>query len=272
MIKFTDLGRVFINPFPFLGEDYYKKVTYDEFFKVVKHYINREFYEKSLRIYNLKRVKDPDWVINKKPFEMSMEEYAEWRTPAVDLTEMLKVVVPFCPGLFESDSRTARILVKHFGRIVTTSIYGQSPKERQKAKADIAKMLERPRHLKGSKIYIPPFLSLNDMCAYIHRITNYLRDNAILLFRDHLNASTAKCLKTAFIINTIKNPEILKALQDKDKRFMEVIKKGYMGMLINKPKELTITLVANFLNLTPKGLKQQLKEERRHPNTCHLDW
>lgn len=247
-VKFASCSRVFSEPFV-EQPDYYKTATYEDVFKEVKEDINNNFYTKTFSGEDI-RLQDGE-----------------------DLTLLLKWLVPQTPDLFEANSPGARKLVAHFGKLIGTSYYGQTSKERQKAKDAINDILNNKHpYAKYGKVHIQPFLSLNDMCAYIHRITNYLRDNAILLFRDRPNASTAKCLKTAFIINTIKDPEILKALQDRDKRFMEVIKKGYMGMLINKPKELTITLVANFLKLTPKGLKQQLKEERRHTDTCHLDW
>jgi len=41
-------------------------------------------------------------------------------------------------------------------------------------------------------------------------------------------------------------------------------------MLIEKPKELTKKLVADFFGLTLKGFEQKLKEEKHYPNTVHL--
>lgn len=255
MGKFTDFGRGFREPF--LENDYYKTVTYNDVFKAVRADIEKHFYTITHRAKKLKRIKDPDAVFPEKTSEMSMEEFIAWRAPDVDLTKLLKELMPGCPDLFESDNPTARILVKHFGKLVNTARYAQRP-ERQKARDDIDKMLEGPHYLKASKIYIPPFLSLNDMFSYIHKITVHLKTQYIESF-DHESLNK----------RDINDKNTLRELEKADYRLVEIAREGHIDILLRKPKELTRKLMANFFGLTLRGLEQQLKEERKHPNTYH---
>ena len=230
-VKFTSAGKVFHDPFA-VDPYYYKTVTYEDVFKAVEKDINDNFYTMT----------NPAEGIRLKS--------------NIDLTSSLKAFVPCCPDLFESDAPDARKLVAHFGKLIQTKYYGRTYRERQEAKNAIDDILNNPHpHAKWSKVYIPPFLSLNDMCAYIHQITKYLKKQYI---KSHGLEDTTD-YKTLEKLNA-------------DKRLIELARKRYIKVLISRPKELTITLVAAFLDLSPNGLKQQLKEERQHPNVCHSNW
>jgi hypothetical protein len=234
MKKVKYSSRVFSDPFA-ADPDYYKNKSYDDVFKAVKEEINNNFYTWT---------KSAEYIRLKSDF---------------DLTSTLKAVVPWCPDLFESDSPDARKLVAHFGELIQISYYGQSHRERQKAKKAIDDILNNPHpHAKWGKVRIPPFLSRNDLCAYLHQITKYLREQHINCYGNDIPPKMTA--------------EILNVLKETDKRLLEIVKKRYLKVLLKKPKELTIKLVADFLGLTTNGLRQQLKEEKRHPNTCQLNW
>ena len=224
--KFTRPDRGFFPPFA-AEPDYYKTKTYEEVFKAVREDIENNFYK---------------WTYS--------EEYLK---PLPDdpenLTKWLKLLVPVCPDLFESNNLYARKLVAHFGRLVNTLLYPQNPKEREKAKDAIDSILSgKTKDAKWSKKYIQPLLSLNDMVTYIHQITKYLRKQYIKEYGDEpLNNED------------IKDPKELERLKKKDQRLVSLVKSGDIQMLIAEPKSFTQKLVADFLGLTLKGLKQQLK-------------
>lgn len=230
-VKLTSFGKVFCDPFV-TDPDYYKTVTYEDVFKAVENDINNNIYTFT-----------------------KGAEYIRLKSD-IDLTSSLKALVPWCPDLFESNSPDARKLVAHFGKLIQKAWYGRTYRERREAKNAIHDILNNPHpHAKWSKVRIPPFLSLNDMCAYIHQITKYLRQQYINSYG----------LEDTTDYKTLKE-------SNADKRLIELAKKGYIKMLVSRPKQLTITLVADFFGLSFKGLNQQLKEERRHPNVCHSDW
>lgn len=231
-VKFTSFGKGFHDPFA-ADPDYYKTVTYEDVFKAVENDINNNFYTCT------------------KP-----AEGIRLKSDIYDLTSSLKAFVPWCPDLFESDLPDARKLVAHFGKLIQKVYYGRTYRERREAKNAIYDILNNPHpHAKWSKVRIPPFLSLNDMCAYIHQITKYLKKQYIKSYG-------------------LEDTTDYKTLEESnaDKRLIELARKRYIKMLVSRPKELTITLVAAFLGLSSNGLKQQLKEERQHPNVCHSNW
>lgn len=248
--KHTSLGKGFINPF--VEPDYYKKVTYDEFFQT----INKELLDYTVLVSadHLKPIRDTDLVINKNPHEMSCEEFMAWRAPSVsekELTARLKQLVPYCPDLWESNNPTARLLVKHFGRLLNTALHGKY-KERKKAASDINDITtSRPKDAKWKKKYIPPFLSLNDMYECIHKITKYLRTQCTKAYPDELLTE-----------KDIEDISILEGLKEVDPRLVDIVQKGQTKTLIGATKTLTKELIADFLGLTLNGLEQQLKPKK----------
>jgi hypothetical protein len=98
------------------------------------------------------------------------------------------------------------------------------------------------------------------MVTYIHQITRYLRKQYVKEYGcEPLNEK-----------DIIKDTEALEGLKKTDQRLVTLLKSGYTKMLIEKPKELTKKLVADFFGLTLKGFEQKLKEEKHYPNTVHL--
>lgn len=167
-----------------------------------------------------------------------------------DLTKKLKIILPSCPDLFKSNSPEARKLVAHFGELHWQSLYAQNTQKRNEATEAISDMLSYKyvKHAKGSKVYIPPLLSLNDMVAYIHRITKHLKSQVCP--EDDLNDPQASYFT--------------------DPRLRDLVKKNkeYIYILYKKPKELTKKLVADFFGLTLKGLNQKLKQEKHPLHAC----
>ena len=224
---FTRPDKGFIDPFP-AEPDYYKTKTYEKVFKAVREDIGNNFYKFAYSAAELESLSSDD---------------------PEHLTKMLKLLVPVCSDLFESDNPSARKLVAHFGRLVNTLLYPQNPKEREKAKDAIDSILSgKTKDAKWSKKYIQPLLSLNDMVTYIHQITKYLRKQYIKEYEgEPLNNED------------IKHPKELERLKKTDQRLVSLVKSGDIEMLIAEPKSFTQKLVADFLGLTLKGLKQQLK-------------
>ena len=232
--KVTRPGKGFIEPFA-AEPDWYKTRTYEEVFEAIRKDIKKNNYKCTYSAEELKPpADDPE-----------------------HLTKMLKLLVPWCPDLFESDNPSARKLAAHFGRLLNTWLYSRNHEERQGAKDIIDIILSgKTKDAQWSKKYIQPLLSLNDMITYIHKITGYLR-------KEYVNEYDHEPLNK----ENIENPRELERLKKTDHRLVALVESGYMEMLINSPKKLTKKLVADFLGLTLKGLEQKLKNTILTPST-----
>jgi len=226
----THPGKGFFPPYP-AEADYYKTKTYEEVFKTVKEQFGKNIYKWTFSADELNlQADDPEY-----------------------LTEMLKLLVPKCPDLFESDNPSARKLVAHFGRLVNTLLYPVNPEERGKTKDTFDIILSGTKDAKWRKKYIQPLLSLNDMVTYIHQITEYLRKQYIEEYGDEpLNKED------------IKDPKELERLEKTDQRLVTLVKSGDIQMLIAKPTTFTQKLVADFFKRTLGGLQQSFKKKKKH--------
>jgi len=228
--------KFFIAPFVHIPK-YYEKVSYDEVFREVQKHIGNDVYRWTYLANYLKDTFPPD----------------------IDLTQLLQSLRPYCPDLSESDSPGSEKLAAHFGRhligLLRDFHYAPTPQEREKAREEIDAIIKnKAPERKRKKIPIPPPLSLNDMYAYVHRITDHLR-----------RKYTKKYEYDPLPEDVLTNKTELTELHDTDPRLVEIQKKGITRMLIKRPHELTIKLMAQFLGVTPKTLRQRLKEEKKPP-------
>ncbi len=219
--------KFFIAPFVHIPE-YYKKVSYDEVFREVQKHINKDVYRWTYSADYLKDSFPPD----------------------LDLTRLLQSLRPRCPDLSESDSPGSEKLAAHFGRHLIGLLRDYhdpaTPQEREKARREIDAIIKnKAPERKRKKIPIPPPLSLNEMYKYLHRITDDLRQQRV-------DGDWPE-----------DDPELEKLLEAADPRLVEIEKKGLTRMLMEKPHELTIELMAGFLGLRPGSLSHRLKDEKR---------
>jgi len=245
--KVTDPGKGFAGPLVDDLEYYYKKVSYDEVFRKARNDIDNIFYS---RIYEA----------NELRYELTVSadgliEAKDCFPPDTNLTRLLQFLWPTCPDLFQSKSPGAIKLAAHFDKLRWDSNYARTPQERKRAQEAIRAIIEsKTPDTKWKKKPVPPLLSLNDMYAYLHRITEYLQEQYINEYgRDPLPEGV------------FTDETGLKELREIDPRLEEMVEKDLIPMLIKKPKELTRDLMAQFLGLTPKTLKQELKKEKKPP-------
>lgn len=225
----TFFKKYFVNPF--VEPDYYKKISYAEFFKEVE----KELEDYTVRALPCKHL---------KPIKDSIDED--------ELTQRLKVLVPYCPDLWESDHPTARLLVRHFGRLLNVALCGVDIKARQEAAfiiEDITKT--KPFDFKNAKKYIPPLLSLHEMFRSVHRITEYLR-------KQYIN----ECDKEPLSDLDVRDENGIKKLSGIDIRLVDLAKERRINILISQPKKLTKMFMADFFGLTLDGLNQAMKAEK----------
>ncbi len=241
--------KFFIAPFVHIPE-YYKKVSYDEVFREVRNNIDKNFYQWT-------------WPADDLRYELTLSahgliEARDALPPDIDLTRLLQSHLPISPTLFQSNNPSARKLAAHFGRLHWDSHNAPTPQERKKAQGAIDDIMgSKTPDTKGKKIVIPPLLSLNDMYAYLHRITDYLQEQYINEYgRDPLP-------EDVFTDETKLGELCRKELREIDPRLEEMVEKDLIEMLVHKPGELTNELMAQFLGYTPKTLKQELKKEKK---------
>jgi len=228
--------KFFIAPFVHIPK-YYEKVSYDEVFREVQKHIGNDVYRWTYLANYLKDTFPPD----------------------IDLTQLLQSLRPYCPDLSESDSPGSEKLAAHFGRhligLLRDYHYAGTPQEREKAREEIDAIVKnKAPERKWKKIPLPPFLSVNGMYEYVHRITDDLR-----------RKYTKKYGYDPLPEDAFTDETELKELREIDPRLEEMVEKDLIPMLIKGPHELTQKLMAKFLGYTLKTLKQELKKEKKPP-------
>ena len=227
MKKDTKYGKGFAKPFS--EQDYYAKYSIEQVLERVLADIEDHFY------------------LHTFPAHMFKDDAPD----NLDLTMALKMYIPVCPDLFESDNPVARKMVKHFGELIQRAHYGKTPKERSLARNTIDDMLGRGADAKWKNIYIPSDFSLVEMYEYMLKIAKNMKSR----YQSHNGSDLITNLD-------LKDESFDKSYPDIDSRIIPVIQLGKLKQLLDIPSEYTKEVISDFFNIKAAYLNKLLKLER----------
>lgn len=216
--------RYFAPPFP--EKDYYKTVTYKAVLDAVRADIKAGEYD----FRNLSAE-----FLNDIPFD--------------HIGSLLRDCLLHCRDLFKSDEPGARRLVSLFGDIVNKAFHSIDEEERQRAKEELQRLVERPKYFKNAKKEISYRLSLDGLFLYTHRITMHVWNKYRGCIKDDIPSED---------------------LKGRDPRLKEIVEMGHEELLKRERVKLTCCIMAPLFDLTEKGLNQRIKEERQLSKDMHL--